>query len=149
MSEKLYKIGEAAALLELKAYVLRFWETEFPQLIPVRTDKGQRMYSEDNIRLLRRIKHLLHEQGLTIEGARRALATGASPLENQDFSQPESRETTLSSRAEMEYVSPGGEPETAPLLREDLVGEFSGLDPAVLDEVIDGLEEVRRLLLSR
>ena len=40
MSEKIYRIGEAAALLELKDYVLRFWETEFPQLVPVRTGKG-------------------------------------------------------------------------------------------------------------
>ena len=80
MSEKIYRIGEAAALLDLKAYVLRFWETEFPQLVPVRTDKGQRLYSEENLALLRRIKYLLHEQGLTIEGARRILAAGAKNI---------------------------------------------------------------------
>ena len=43
MAEKLYRIGEAADLLELKTYVLRFWESEFPQLQPVRTAKGQRL----------------------------------------------------------------------------------------------------------
>ena len=75
MSDKVYRIGEAAELLALKAYVLRFWETEFPQLVPIRTDKGQRLYSEENLALLRRIKYLLHEQGLTIEGARRILAS--------------------------------------------------------------------------
>ena len=69
MSEKMYRIGEAAELLNLKSYVLRFWETEFPQLAPLRTDHGQRLYSEEHIALLRRIKQLLHEQGMTIDGA--------------------------------------------------------------------------------
>ena len=74
MAEKLYKIGEAAELLKLKAFVLRFWETEFPQLAPTRTQTGQRMYMEKDLSLLKRIKHLLHERGLTIDGARRHLA---------------------------------------------------------------------------
>ena len=73
MAEQTYRIGEAADLLQLKSYVLRFWETEFPQLAPLRTDKGQRLYTESHLTLLRRIKHLLHEQGMTIDGARRVL----------------------------------------------------------------------------
>lgn len=77
---KTYKIGEAAVLLELKTYVLRFWETEFPQLVPLRTDKGQRLYTEDSLALLRRIKSLLHEQGMTIEGARRVLDAPEVPV---------------------------------------------------------------------
>ena len=73
MSERTYKIGEAAQLLNLKSYVLRFWETEFPQLTPIRTEKGQRLYSESDLELLKFIRHLLHERGLTIEGARKVL----------------------------------------------------------------------------
>ncbi len=73
-----YKIGEAATRLNLKTYVLRFWETEFPQIIPLRTEKGQRLYTEEHIALLKRIRHLLHERGLTIEGARKALAEEAA-----------------------------------------------------------------------
>ncbi len=69
-----YKIGEAAALLNLKTYVLRFWETEFPQIAPLRTEKGQRLYTDEHVALLRRIRFLLHERGLTIEGARKVLA---------------------------------------------------------------------------
>ncbi|MCR4665940.1 MAG: MerR family transcriptional regulator [Desulfovibrio sp.] len=83
MGGKTYRIGEAAELLQLKSYVLRFWETEFPQLDPVRTDKGQRIYSEENLALLRRIKQLLHEQGMTIEGARRIL--DGSAVQDKDF----------------------------------------------------------------
>lgn len=94
MAEKLYRIGEAADLLELKTYVLRFWESEFPQLQPVRTAKGQRLYSEETIALLRRIRYLLHEKGMTIDGARRVLTEGedapaepveAAPRRDPDF----------------------------------------------------------------
>lgn len=69
-----YKIGEAAALLNLKTYVLRFWETEFPEIAPLRTDKGQRLYTPEHLALLERVRYLLHERGLTIGGARKILA---------------------------------------------------------------------------
>ena len=77
MSEKTYRIGETAAKLNLKTYVLRFWEMEFPQIAPLRTEKGQRLYSERDLAVLRRIRYLLHERGLTIEGARRVLQGSA------------------------------------------------------------------------
>lgn len=69
-----YKIGEAAALLNLKTYVLRFWETEFPDIAPLRTEKGQRLYTREHLALLEHIRYLLHERGLTISGARKILA---------------------------------------------------------------------------
>ncbi len=81
MTEKTYRIGEVAESLQLKNYVLRFWETEFPQLEPLRTEKGQRLYTESNVELLKLIKTLLHEQGMTIEGARRILDTQTSSIE--------------------------------------------------------------------
>lgn len=68
-----YKIGQAAELLGLEPYVLRFWESEFPQLKPLRTPKGQRLYSQENIRLLKLIKKLLYEDRLTIDGAKMRL----------------------------------------------------------------------------
>ena len=80
--EKTYRIGEVAELLNLKTHVLRFWETEFPQLAPLRTGKGQRLYTEEHVGLLRRIRQLLHEQGMTIEGARRVLAGSAVVAES-------------------------------------------------------------------
>ncbi|MDY0306477.1 MAG: MerR family transcriptional regulator [Desulfovibrio aminophilus] len=70
---KTYKIGQAAELLGIKPFVLRFWEGEFPQLEPLRTASGQRMYSEEQLGLVREIKHLLYDEGLTIEGARKRL----------------------------------------------------------------------------
>lgn len=76
---RVYRIGEAARALNLQTSVLRFWEGEFPGLNPVRTPKGQRLYSEGDMALLRRIRSLLHEQGMTIEGARRVLAGESMP----------------------------------------------------------------------
>lgn len=70
---KQYKIGQAADLLGLKTYVLRFWESEFEELEPIRTDSGQRLYTEEHIDLVREIKRLLYDEGLTIEGARKRL----------------------------------------------------------------------------
>jgi len=78
--EKVYRIGEVAAALNLKTSVLRFWESEFPELVPKRSAKGHRSYSEQDVMLLKRIKQLLHEQGMTIEGAKRVLhGEGAEP----------------------------------------------------------------------
>lgn len=71
--QKTYKIGQAADLIGVKPYVLRFWESEFEQIRPVRTPSGQRAYTEETIEVVRRIKHLLWDRKLTIDGARRAL----------------------------------------------------------------------------
>jgi len=72
--DKLYfRIGEVARLCRLPAYVLRFWETEFPQLKPVKSSTGQRMYRKRDVDNVLRIKQLLYEQGYTISGARQHL----------------------------------------------------------------------------
>ncbi|WP_028586119.1 MerR family transcriptional regulator [Desulfocurvus vexinensis] len=68
-----YRIGQAAKRLGLAPSVLRYWESEFPQLEPVRTRKGQRLYTDEHLALLERIQAMLHGEGLTIEGARRRL----------------------------------------------------------------------------
>ncbi|MFZ0793559.1 MAG: MerR family transcriptional regulator [Candidatus Korobacteraceae bacterium] len=69
--DKLYfRIGEVSRLCRLPAYVLRFWETEFPQLKPVKSSTGQRMYRQRDVENVLRIKKLLYEEGFTIAGAR-------------------------------------------------------------------------------
>jgi len=73
LRSKRLRIGDAAKLLGLEPYVLRYWESEFPQLAPLRTEKGQRLYSEQDLELIRTIQALLYEEGLTIEGAKRRL----------------------------------------------------------------------------
>jgi len=74
--DKLYfRIGEVASLCRLPAYVLRFWESEFPQLKPVKSSTGQRMYRKRDVESVLRIKQLLYDQGFTISGARQQLRT--------------------------------------------------------------------------
>ena len=75
--DKLYfRIGEVASLCRLPAYVLRFWETEFPQLKPVKSSTGQRMYRKRDVESVVRIKKLLYDDGFTIAGARLQLREG-------------------------------------------------------------------------
>ena len=82
--EKLYfRIGEVSSLCRLPAYVLRFWETEFPQLKPVKSSTGQRMYRRKDVEAVLRIKQLLYEEGFTIAGARQQLRADIKIEKNQ------------------------------------------------------------------
>jgi DNA-binding transcriptional MerR regulator len=73
--EKLYKIGEVCKLAELQPYVLRYWETEFPQLAPGKSGGGQRLYTRGEVDIILRIKELLYQEGFTIAGAKKKLET--------------------------------------------------------------------------
>jgi len=68
-----YSIGEVAEMTELKPYVLRYWETEFPILKPSKNRAGNRVYRDSDIELIFHIKDLLYDQKYTIEGARQQL----------------------------------------------------------------------------
>ncbi len=82
--DKLYfRIGEVASLCRLPAYVLRFWETEFSQLKPVKGSTGQRMYRKRDVESVVRIKKLLYEDGFTIAGARQQLREETKADRNQ------------------------------------------------------------------
>ena len=73
MKKLFYRIGEACKQLDIQPYVLRYWETEFPVLSPKKSKAGQRVYSEEELRLIQRIKQLLYEEGYTIAGAKKKL----------------------------------------------------------------------------
>ena len=82
--DKLYfRIGEVATLCRLPAYVLRFWESEFPQLKPVKSSTGQRMYRQRDVETALRIKKLLYDEGFTIAGARQQLKAESKPAQLQ------------------------------------------------------------------
>jgi len=81
---KLYfRIGEVARLCEVPAYVLRFWESEFPQLKPNKGGTGQRLYRRRDVELALRVKTLLKDEGYTIPGARQTLKTELKQKEPQ------------------------------------------------------------------
>ncbi|HKY34021.1 MAG TPA: MerR family transcriptional regulator [Candidatus Polarisedimenticolia bacterium] len=68
-----YKIGEVCEITDTQPYVLRFWESEFPQLAPRKNRSGQRVYQRKDIDTVIRIKRLLYEEEYTIAGARKKL----------------------------------------------------------------------------
>ena len=72
-----YKIGEVCEILGVEAYVLRYWESEFTCLTPPKNKAGQRTYRPKDIELLLEIRKLLYEDGFTIAGARKQLASGS------------------------------------------------------------------------
>lgn len=78
--DKLYfRIGDVSRLAAVKAYVLRYWETEFPGIAPKKSGTGQRLYRRKDVELILEIKHLLYEKRFTIEGARKAIEGRAKP----------------------------------------------------------------------
>src|SRR5277367_548013 len=74
----LFRIGEVSRLTATKTFVLRYWETEFPTLEPVKSPSGHRLYRREDIETVFEIKRLLYEEGFTIAGARKHLADLAS-----------------------------------------------------------------------
>jgi DNA-binding transcriptional MerR regulator len=68
-----FRIGEVSRLTATKAFVLRYWETEFPMLEPVKSPKGHRLYRREDVKTVLEIRRLLYDEGFTIAGARRHL----------------------------------------------------------------------------
>nr|WP_043363846.1 MerR family transcriptional regulator [Belnapia sp. F-4-1] len=85
-------ISEVADDLHIPQHVLRFWETKFPQLKPLKRGGGRRYYRPEDIGLLRRIADLLYTQGYTIKGVQRLLREGG--LGEAEMSQTEALENT-------------------------------------------------------
>ena len=126
--ERLLRIGEAAKLLGVEPYVLRFWETQFPIIRPRHTRSRHRFYGPREIETLTIIKRLLHEERFTIEGARKHIkevglegalanargaagATGAAPARREPprpASSPDSnadyRQVLIETRRELESI---------------------------------------------
>ena len=107
--DKLYfRIGEVASLCRVPTYVLRFWQTEFPQLRPGKSGTGQRLYRRRDLDMALHIKRLLHEEGYTIAGAKSVLNAESSlppslrqPLEPPSTNTDAARAQLLQVRAEL------------------------------------------------
>jgi DNA-binding transcriptional MerR regulator len=88
--DKLYfRIGEVSRLVGVPAYVLRYWETEFPRLAPKKSGTGHRLYRRKEVVLLLEIKQLLYDKRYTIEGARQHLETQRKQARRERTPQPE------------------------------------------------------------
>lgn len=136
-----YKIGEACKLLEIQPYVLRYWETEFPVLAPSKSKSGQRVYSESELAIIRRIKSLLYDEGFTIAGAKKRLdvelASGnVAPRENGE------EENGSPPRTLLPFSS--GDPLAVPLLDTQAGEQIEKLR----EGISDALRQARQLLQS-
>lgn len=78
-----YTISEVCEMVDLKQYVLRYWETEFDALSPLKNRSGNRIYTEEDIANVRLIKKLLYEEKYTIEGAKKRLSESAAEIPNE------------------------------------------------------------------
>jgi len=159
-------ISEVADELHVPQHVLRFWETKFPQVRPLKRGGGRRYYRPEDVFLLRRVADLLYTQGYTIKGVQRLLREGGGALEeNIPPASPEER-----AAAEAERLSAEGKRPVEPPIPGLLPPEPEGLksdnlraaparvvvrqkvDPeverlrALLGETLAALEEMRRLL---
>jgi DNA-binding transcriptional MerR regulator len=84
-SNAMKTIGETAEILDVPQHVLRFWESKFPEIKPLKRNGGRRYYRNEDVELLQTIKHLLYKEGFTIKGAKKALRTGVeTPVDKVD-----------------------------------------------------------------
>lgn len=118
-------IAEVASELDLPAHVLRFWESKFPQIKPLKRRGGRRYYRPEDVALLRRIRSLLYTEGYTIKGVQRLLREGAAKA-------PEQPDVTAGS-----------------LARGPATREISGDQRQELRAVLSELQAVRALLRDR
>src|SRR3974390_3708287 len=83
-----YQMGDVSRLANVKPFVLRYWEEEFPMLQPVKSPSGRRLYRQEDVDLILRIRRLLYDEGFPIAGARRFFPDAgngnAEPGENAD-----------------------------------------------------------------
>jgi len=136
-----YKIGEACKALGIQPYVLRYWETEFPALTPSKSRSGQRVYSEKELEIIRRIKELLYEEGYTIAGAKKKLegeiTSGALGEPEGEGAEPEEETAAAAPPAQATLPVIDPEPVPEPPLPEP---------PAAAELDTDAAERVQRLL---
>src|SRR5215216_5642896 len=143
-----YKIGEACKALGIQPYVLRYWETEFPALTPSKSRSGQRVYSEKELEIIRRIKELLYEEGYTIAGAKKKLeaemaAGGAGEALRDDDETPEAPAEAVA-EAPPPPLALRAESRAKPAAASHT--DASEREQALLSGVEEALQEARRIL---
>jgi len=130
-------ISEVADDLDVAQHVLRFWESKFPQVRPLKRGGGRRYYRPEDVDLLRRIRSLLYEEGYTIKGAQKLLKG-----QRRSPANPSVRENGKSRAAALEEEPEA--PEQAPLTPLD-AQQKEGLT-AVRDELTELRDHLRKFL---
>jgi DNA-binding transcriptional MerR regulator len=143
-------ISEVADELHIPQHVLRFWETRFPQVKPLKRGGGRRYYRPDDIALLRSISHLLYIQGYTIKGVQRLLREGGGALA-EDIPPASEADRREDETGELDLAPPDLAPPAGHLLQPgqaapDLGGEPGETHRHVLLDLLAELEALRALL---
>lgn len=123
-----FKIGEVCDIVGVQAHVLRYWETEFPQLSPQKNRSGQRSYRRRDVEIALRIKELLYEDMFTIAGAKKKLQTELRDASKLKIVHPEPQKSELHLKA---VKMP--EPDDEDLEIEDYDPEFDDEDDETLE----------------
>ena len=100
--KSLFTIAEVARLTSTKPFVLRFWQSEFPMLQPVKAPNGRRLYRREDIEMVFEIKRLLYEEGFTIAGARKHLSNQTAASEDRLEEKP--LKMPANSRAQQKFL---------------------------------------------
>jgi DNA-binding transcriptional MerR regulator len=119
-------ISEVAAELDLPQHVLRFWESKFPHIRPLKRGGGRRYYRPEDVTLLRRIRNLLYSEGYTIKGVQKLLRQNGAKGESLGHD--------------------GDDPPVAPVVAEEVPADMSDPMRRTLEGVLHELEDLRRLL---
>jgi DNA-binding transcriptional MerR regulator len=154
-------ISEVADDLHIPQHVLRFWETKFPQVKPLKRGGGRRYYRPDDIALLRRISDLLYIQGYTIKGVQRLLRDGGGRLSDDipppsadDLAEAEAERADPPTPAEPELPIPGLSPPSPTTQQAARVNLRPKVDPeterlrTLLGETLRELEALRALITT-
>ncbi len=132
-------ISEVAQSLDLPQHVLRFWESRFPQIKPLKRGGGRRYYRPDDVELLRAIKHLLYDEGYTIKGVQRLFKEqGARALAGKSFAEEDLEAAPPPAKAALDEAQ--GVAET------DGAGRLSAEDVQLLQGALAELAECERIL---
>src|SRR5215470_7097478 len=134
-------ISEVATELDVPQHVLRFWESKFSQVRPLKRGGGRRYYRPEDIDLLRRIRSLLYEDGYTIKGVQRLLKESRGRLGPREgvAALPEPRLVDVETRAELPRTGP--QPST-----ERLLPRTARVDPGKRREIENVLEDLQSAL---
>lgn len=161
-----FKIGEVCELTDTQPYVLRFWESEFPQLSPRKNRSGQRVYQRRDIETIMRIKGLLYEEEYTIAGARRKLdeesssaktggkvatARAAAPSPEKSREAPRAKQTARPAASEAEHPVDALEERVAHARSRTAIEDMARVKAleSTLSEVKASLGEILALLKDR
>jgi DNA-binding transcriptional MerR regulator len=117
-AKRYFTIGEVSELCGVKPYVLRYWESEFAQLKPMKRRGNRRYYQHHEVLLIRRIRELLYDQGFTISGARNRLADVAPAGRGAKLGNGRELESAPPEAMEADVAEPEAEAAPLPEVRE-------------------------------